>query len=202
MPIVRLIGNAVLSFMTKLSSGYWGLFDPTNGFVAIHSRMLEQIPLDKLSKDYFFETDLLFRLYIARAAVIEIPMNATYANECSNLQPYKQVLPFFFRHMVNTFKRVFYSYFLRDFSLASIMLVLGLLFMSIGIIMGGAIWLHYAQLNSGAPIGAVMLPSLLIILGFQMLIGFLSADVASTPTEALHSRLENLKACQLKSDDT
>jgi dolichol-phosphate mannosyltransferase len=36
MPRTRLFGNAVLSFLTKLSSGYWSIFDPTNGFTAVH----------------------------------------------------------------------------------------------------------------------------------------------------------------------
>jgi dolichol-phosphate mannosyltransferase len=44
MPAARLVGNAGLSFLTKLASGYWTIFDPTNGFTAIHARILERLP--------------------------------------------------------------------------------------------------------------------------------------------------------------
>src|SRR5690606_26049650 len=57
MPRMRILGNAVLSFMTKISSGYWDLFDPTNGYTAIHARVLAKLPLRKISQRYFFETD-------------------------------------------------------------------------------------------------------------------------------------------------
>jgi len=67
MPRARLIGNSLLSFMSKLSSGYWNIFDPTNGFTAIHGAVARRIPVAKLSPGYFFESDLLFRLGILRA---------------------------------------------------------------------------------------------------------------------------------------
>lgn len=76
MPPVRLFGNAVLSFLAKLSTGYWDLFDPTNGYTAIHSDVVSQFPFDKISNRYFFETDMLFRLNTFRAVVIDIPMDA------------------------------------------------------------------------------------------------------------------------------
>ena len=58
MPKVRLFGNAVLSLMTKLSSGYWDLFDPTNGYTAIHAEVARHLPFGKISQRYFFETDI------------------------------------------------------------------------------------------------------------------------------------------------
>ncbi|MDO8341564.1 MAG: glycosyltransferase family 2 protein, partial [Cellvibrio sp.] len=69
MPKVRLFGNAVLSLMTKLSSGYWDLFDPTNGYTAIHAEVARHLPFSKISHSYFFETDILFRLNTLRAVV-------------------------------------------------------------------------------------------------------------------------------------
>ena len=48
MPKIRLFGNAVLSFMTKFSSGYWNLFDPTNGYTAINSNVLADLSLNKI----------------------------------------------------------------------------------------------------------------------------------------------------------
>ena len=60
-PKVRLFGNLGLSFLTKLSTGYWELFDPTNGFIAFSSSTIKKINLYKVDNRYFFETDLLFR---------------------------------------------------------------------------------------------------------------------------------------------
>jgi len=67
MPHERIVGNLVLSFATKMSSGYWDVFDPTNGFTAVHVRVLARLPLDKISAGFFFESDMLFRLNVARA---------------------------------------------------------------------------------------------------------------------------------------
>ena len=117
MPRIRILGNAMLSFMTKISSGYWDLFDPTNGYTAIHTRVLAKLPLEKISRRYFFETDMLFRLNVARATVVDVPMDAVYGAEISNLKVSRVLADFGFKHFRNACKRIFYSYFLRDMSL-------------------------------------------------------------------------------------
>ena len=109
MPKARLFGNAILSFMTKLSSGYWDLFDPTNGYTAIHSDVAKHLPFKKISRRYFFETDMLFRLNTLRAVVVDIPMDAKYGDEVSNLKISKILGEFLYKHIRNFFKRVFYN---------------------------------------------------------------------------------------------
>jgi dolichol-phosphate mannosyltransferase len=74
MPFVRLIGNGMLSFLTKLSSGYWTIFDPTNGYTAIHRSVAEQIVSRRIDERYFFETDMLLHLYLLRAVIRDVPM--------------------------------------------------------------------------------------------------------------------------------
>ena len=81
MPGVRLFGNAVLSLLAKLSTGYWHVFDPTNGYTAIHARVAQRLPFGKINRRYFFETDILFRLNTIRAVVVDIPMDALYGDE-------------------------------------------------------------------------------------------------------------------------
>ena len=71
MPKLRLFGNISLSFLAA-STGYWDLFDPTNG-LAIHRDALEKINIDKIDNK-FFETDLLFRFGLVNAFVIEVPL--------------------------------------------------------------------------------------------------------------------------------
>lgn len=109
MPRMRLFGNAMLSFMTKLSSGYWDLFDPTNGYTAIHVTVARHLPFKKISNRYFFETDMLFRLNTIRAVVVDVPMNAKYVDEVSNLKISKIIGEFLAKHVRNFSKRIFYS---------------------------------------------------------------------------------------------
>jgi dolichol-phosphate mannosyltransferase len=99
MPPMRLFGNAVLSLMTKLSSGYWDLFDPTNGYTAIHADAARYLPFHKISRRYFFETDMLFRLNTLGAVVVDVPMDAHYGDEVSNLKISKIVTEFLGKHM-------------------------------------------------------------------------------------------------------
>lgn len=186
MPGLRIFGNAVLSFLTKISSGYWDVFDPTNGYTAIHARVLARLPLSKISQRYFFETDMLFRLNIIRAVVVDVPMDARYEGEPSNLRISKVLLDFGVKHMRNTFKRIFYNYFLRDLSLASIELLMGCTFVGVGGAMGMWFWLQSAQTGVTASAGSVMLVALQIIVGLQLLLGFLAYDIASVPRRTQH----------------
>lgn len=185
MPRNRLFGNAVLSFLTKLSSGYWDIFDPTNGYTAIHRHVASHLPMDKLSERYFFETDVLFRLNILRATVVDVPMEATYENEVSNLRISRVIPEFMFKHFRNFFKRVFYNYYLRDMSLASIELPLGLILLAFGISFGGYHWLESFRSGQTTPAGTVMLAALPVLMGLQLVLAFIGYDIASVPRRPL-----------------
>ncbi len=181
MPRVRIFGNAVLSLWSKLSTGYWSVTDPTNGFTAIHRRVLENIHLDKLRKSYFFESDLLFRLSIVNAVVADIPMKAVYGDEKSHLKIRKVLVEFPWRHTVNLLKRVFYRYYLREWSVASIELPVGIGMLTFGIWFGLASYIEAASAGRAATAGQVTLAAIGIILGVQLLLSFLSYDVQSEP---------------------
>ena len=103
------------------------------------------------------------------------------------------MLPFLRKHLINTCKRIIYSCSRRNFSAASLLLLFGLLLILGGTGFGAFMWLHYLNLGYGAPTGTVMLPALMIIVGFQMLLGFLSIDVASVPQEPIQQRLGLLR---------
>ncbi len=186
MPKVRLLGNAVLSFMTKLSSGYWDLFDPTNGYTAIHADVARHLPFEKISRRYFFETDMLFRLNTLRAVVVDVPMDAQYGDEVSNLKISKIIGEFLFKHIRNFSKRIFYNYYLRDMSLASIELPLGALLFVFGCIFGAYHWSISLQEGGATPAGTVMLAALPIIMGGQLILAFLGYDIANVPHRPLH----------------
>lgn len=188
MPKVRVFGNAVLSFICKGITGYWRVMDPTNGYFAIHARALPMLEYGKLSDRFFFETDLLFRLNIVRARVIDIPMDARYGTEVSNLRISRILATFPPLFLNRFFKRIFYSYFLRDFSIASLELVGGIGLLGFGVIFGVNHWMHVTETGVAAPTGTVMLAALTVLLGFQLLLSFLSFDMSSEPTEALYSK--------------
>ncbi len=188
MPPMRLFGNAVLSFLTKLSSGYWDLFDPTNGYTAIHVDCARYLPFDKISSRYFFETDMLFRLNTLGAVVVDVPMDAVYGDEVSNLKISRVVTEFAAKHVRNFFKRLFYNYYLRSMSLASIELPLGLGLVGFGAAYGIAHWMESARTDVATPAGTVMLAALPVIMGVQLVLAFLAYDIASVPRRPLHKR--------------
>jgi glycosyltransferase involved in cell wall biosynthesis len=192
MPKSRLFGNAVLSFMTKLSSGYWDLFDPTNGYTAIHRDVAIHIPFHKVSRRYFFETDMLFRLNTLRAVVVDIPMDAKYGKEKSNLRVSRVFGEFLFKHIRNFWKRVFYNYYLRGMSLASIELPLGVFLLCFGVFFGVYQWTSSWEIGVQTPAGTVMLSALPVIVGLQFILAFLSHDINSVPNRPFHLLKKNL----------
>lgn len=189
MPMMRLLGNAVLSFMNKLSSGYWNIFDPTNGYTAIHADVAKHLPFEKISNRYFFESDLLFRINILRASVVDVPMYAHYADEVSSLRISKIIGEFIVKHLRNFFKRIFYNYYLRDMSLASIELPLGLFLLIFGLGYGIYHWILSSASGIATPAGTVMLSALPILMGMQFIFAFLAYDIASVPRNAIHRRI-------------
>lgn len=198
MPKSRLFGNAALSFMTKLSSGYWDLFDPTNGYTAIHRDVAIHIPFHKVSRRYFFETDMLFRLNTLRAVVVDVPMAAKYGEEESNLKISKILGEFFYKNIRNFWKRIFYNYYLRGMSLASIELPLGLFMLFFGVFFGVYHWSNSWAEGAETPAGTVMLSALPIIVGLQFVLAFLGHDIRSIPNRPFHLLKRNLKEVKNK----
>ncbi|MEO5669526.1 MAG: glycosyltransferase family 2 protein [Ramlibacter sp.] len=186
MPRTRLVGNAALSFMNKVSSGYWDIFDPTNGFTAIHANILRFLPLEKIDRRYLFETDMLFRLNILRAVVWDVPMHARYGDEVSSMKVSRVAGPLFVNHIRNFVKRIFYNYYLRDVSIASIELPLGILGVLAGALLGSYHWIHSASLGVTTPAGTVMLATLPLLAGLQLLLAFVHYDIAAVPRRTLH----------------
>lgn len=189
MPGIRIFGNAVLSFFSKFSSGYWSTFDPTNGYTAAHLNIVNLLPLNKISNRYFFESDMLFRLNLIQAKVMDIPMDAHYGDEVSGLKINKILFEFLQKHTKNSVKRIFYNYFLRDFSAASLELASGLILICFGISFGAAQWIRSSIESTSSSAGTVMLAALPILIGIQLLLSFVNFDVQRQPKEAVWPNL-------------
>jgi len=176
MPKIRIVGNLALSFMTKFSTGLWHVFDPNNGFTAIRGSTLEKLNLEKIDDRYFFESDMLFRLNLNRARVIDVPLAAIYGDEQSNLKITRILFEFPIKHTRNYLKRIAFTYYLRDFQLASIELPLGLLLLGFGLVLGGYSWIH--GVINGVPTNTptLILIAMSFLSGLQLILAFLAYD--------------------------
>jgi len=181
MPIARLLGNSLLSFLVKFASGFWNIMDPTNGFVAISNRALNILNLDKISKRYFFESDMLINLNIYNCPVVDVPMKPIYKNEKSSLSISKSIFEFPFKLLKGLIKRILYKYFLFDFNMASIYMLFGIPMLVFGTIFGLYIWYISGINNIETPLGTIMLSAINVILGMQFLLQALAIDIANIP---------------------
>jgi len=189
MPKIRLIGNLFLSFATKMSSGYWQIFDPTNGFTALHGKVARLLPLSKIDQSYFFESDMLFHLNISRAVVKDVPMDAIYGDEISELKISKILFPFIWKHWGNLNRRIMYTYFLRDFNAASLELIFGVNLMMFSVIFGGINWYESIMTGVAAATGVIILAAMPFLIGSYLLISVLNYDVQNQPDSPLHQIL-------------
>ena len=186
MPLVRRIGNVLLSFLAKSATGYWHCFDPTNGFIAIRADVLSQVPLAKVDPTFFFETSMLAHLYLLGAVVKEVPMPARYAGEPSSLRIGRVMRQFPGKLIAALVRRVVLKNFVYDFNLESLHLAAGIPLLLGGVIFGAYNWLWYVRHHLSAPTGTVVLPALAIMLGVQLLITAASYDLQSVPREPVN----------------
>jgi hypothetical protein len=175
------MGNLGLSFLIKAASGYWNIFDPTNGFTAIKNEVLSEINLSKLHKRYYFETSMIAELYFSNVVICDVPMKAKYGEEISGLSSIKTLFEFPPKLFVTFLRRLILKYFLFDFNLGSLYLLTGIPVFLYGCIFGLIKFEQYGKLGTAAPTGTVVIPTLLIILGFQLLLSGLAFDVNNYP---------------------
>jgi len=181
MPGIRLIGNIALTFLTKLASGYWHIFDPQNGFTAIKARCLKVLDLDRVHKRYFFENDMLLNLNIHNFRVKDVPMPAIYGQEKSEMGIISTFITFPGLLLRRYLYRVYQKYVLRDFSPIALFLGLGSLLLGWGAGFGIYLWFKSILTHVQTSTGTVMLAVLPLILGFQLVLEALVLDIHETP---------------------
>lgn len=124
MPVIRLIGNFFLSIISKFSTGYWNIFDFTNGYTAISNEIIKKIDFSKISKNFFFETDLLYHLYLQNIRVVDIKIPAVYNNSESNLKIHSVFMYFLKGNLSNFFKRLYLMYLKKNLSFKIVIFLL------------------------------------------------------------------------------
>jgi hypothetical protein len=177
MPRHRLLGNVALTFLTKLATGYWQIFDPQNGYTAIRADVLKTIDLSHVHNRFFFENDMLFQLSLRDARVKDVPIPATYGTEVSHLSAIQTAFTFPYLLLRRFVSRVWYKYVIRDFSPIALFLFMGLLLMAWGVAFGAFEWAHSIRTDRAATTGTVMLSVLPLVLGFQLLLQAIVLDI-------------------------
>ena len=179
MPKLRLIGNSALTLINKFTTGYWSLNDPTNGFIALTNRLAKELKWEKVSDNYFFESDLLFRARLVGARISQMRMKSVYENERSGLKPMRVAFPFLLSHAKNQFKRIIYMYFVREWSLGTIYLLSSAVALIVGVV--ASVSAFQQSLVGTVGTGTAVLASLGFILWVQFVTQFLTMDVTSEP---------------------
>lgn len=185
MPPLRLLGNAGLSFVSKLSSGYWNVMDPTNGYTAVSRDVLAVIDRERLDDGFFFESSMLTELGLVRAVVTDVAMPARYGDEASHLSIGRSLATFGPKHLRAFLRRVLYRHFLADFSAVSLFLVMGVPLLAFGVIFGGWAWVRSLATGIPATAGTVMLAAVPATAGLYCLVQALLHDIMGTPQHPL-----------------
>jgi glycosyltransferase involved in cell wall biosynthesis len=181
MPLERIAGNVMLTFLTKLASGYWHVFDPQNGYTAARASALRVLPLDRLHPGFFFENDMLVRLNIHNFRVVDVPMPPVYNGGPSHLSILAVMSTFPLLLLRRFFHRVIEKYVVHDFSPIALFLFVGLASLGFGIVLGAALWLHAEHAGVPTPTGSIILVLLALVVGFQLCLQAIVLDIQATP---------------------
>jgi dolichol-phosphate mannosyltransferase len=181
MPVGRKIGNLGLSFLIKLASGYWNVFDPTNGFTAVSVKTLRKMNFAKLEDRYLFESSMLVELYRFVVPIKQVPMPAIYRGETSSLSIWKSLVEFPLYLIPAMARRFVNRYIWQDFTAVSVFVIVGLLSILFGVTFGGYHWLRSLVTMQPATAGTVMLSAVPVILGFQLLLQAIVLDIENVP---------------------
>ncbi len=118
MPKLRYYGNKLMSIMYKFFSNDISVSDPLNGYLIMHRNIFKSINLNKLSNDFFFETDLLFNLKDNSISVVELPVLINYEDHSSSFKPLFESFNFIFKFLNKSLNRlIFYHLNIKFFSI-------------------------------------------------------------------------------------
>ena len=180
MPRARVIGNVLVGFLAKASTGYWHLFDPLNGYTAIRTDPLRRLPLHRIRQDYSFECDLLGYLNIIHAKGKDVPVPAVYGEERSGIRLFRAGRKLLWSLWKGFWRRMMWKYLLWSFSPIAIFLFAGLALCLWGV--GFGIGITVATLGPPEASAATVLISVgPLLVGINLLIVAWVLDVLESP---------------------
>jgi glycosyltransferase involved in cell wall biosynthesis len=178
-PKTRFFGNAVLSMLTKIASGYWHVADSQSGYTVVSREMLERLDLDRVYTSYGFPNDMLVHLNVWNARVRDFPSRPIYGvGERSNMR-YRHVVPRIAWLLVRGFFwRLWEKYVKRDFHPLVFFYVMGFIATVAGVLLGLVV-VGYRIAGYSIPIATVVLVALLVISGLQFTLFAMWFDMES-----------------------
>lgn len=168
MPVTRVIGNTIISLLTKIASGYYKIFDVVDGFTAINKKALHAVDWDRAWKKYGYPMDFLVRMNVYKFKVLDIPRRTIYLpgvrqSQIKGLNYALRVSPMLLK---NYFYRLYKRYMIGDFHPLIFMYFAGIFLLSMGLLVG--LYIVTAKLHGSNPTGATaILSALCIISGGQ-----------------------------------
>lgn len=187
MPKFRYIGNMILTFLTKIASGYWHLMDPQNGYTAISKKALEKINLDSVYHWYGYPNDLLVKLNVYGFRVLDIPIPAKYGNERSKIKYTKYVIKVSWLLLKDFFWRLKEKYLFYNFHPLVFFYVFGILFLLAGA--GGVLFTFYQKfiLHHNVFFYMMTLSLLVFGIGLTMFLFAMLFDMEEERRNGLHA---------------
>ena len=178
-PRTRFFGNAILSMLTKVASGYWHVADSQSGYTVVSREMLELLDLDHIYTNYGFPNDMLVHLNVWNARVRDFPSRPIYGvGERSNMR-YRHVVPRIAWLLVRGFFwRLWEKYVKRDFHPLVFFYVMGFIATVAGVLLGLVV-VGYRIAGYSIPIATVVLVALLVISGLQFTLFAMWFDMES-----------------------
>jgi glycosyltransferase involved in cell wall biosynthesis len=180
MPRHRYLGNAVLSMLTKIASGYWHVADSQSGYTAISRQLLQQLDLDRIYRRYGFPNDLLVHLNVWNARVRDFPSRPIYnVGERSGIKLWRVVPAIAWLLFKGFFWRLREKYVIRDFHPLVFFYALGIVMTTIGLVLGAWVAVERIFLGGDITAGTATLVALLLISGTQFTLFAMWFDMES-----------------------
>jgi len=178
-PRTRYLGNAVLSLLTKIASGYWHVADSQSGYTAINRDTLDFLDLDRIYKRYGFPNDMLVHLNVINARVRDVPSRPVYGvGESSGIRLRKVVPAISWLLTKAFFWRMREKYVIRDFHPLVFFYVFGMLFSLIGLVLGVTVTV-LRFLGNELTVATVVLVALLLMMGLLFTLFAMLFDMES-----------------------
>lgn len=178
MPKIRAFGNGILTFLTKISSGYWNIIDPQNGYTAISKKAISSLDFNKIYKGYGVPNDILIQLNIANMRVMDVEMAPVYGEEKSGIKIGRYSLRLTFILIKGFFRRIWRKYGGVNFHPLFLFYAVGLVLFPMGLIF--SLFVLYFRFKTGDySIGTITLTTLLLIMGMQSFIFAMFFDMES-----------------------
>ena len=143
MPKFRLLGNSILTFLTKVASGYWKMMDPQNGYTAISNQALENVGIEDMYEYYGYCNDLLVKLNARGMRIADVAIPAIYGDEESSIEYTTYIRKVSWMLLKNFFWRLKTKYLVLDFHPLALFYLFGVILTALGIAGGG--WTIYSS---------------------------------------------------------